>query len=139
MYYHGDGIPQDNKRAVTLFEQAANGGDVQSAANLGMMYEHGMGVDQDDVGAALWYRKAAELGDPHAQLNTSITFYQGKGVAKDRIEAAKWWTIAMSNGQDWEARFRPTIESAEAKLTAEEIEQGRRQAFEWIAAHKVKP
>ncbi len=138
MYYHGEGVAQDSKKAVALFERAAMGGDARSAANLGTMYEYGMGVEQDDIRAAAWYRSAGELGDPQSQLVTSITLYQGKGVAKDRVEAAKWWTIAMKNGPTWEARFRPTIESAEAKLTIDELTEGRRRASEWIAARVAK-
>ncbi len=56
MYYHGEGVAQNNQRAVTLFETSASAADILSASNLGMMYEHGMGVDQDDARAASWYR-----------------------------------------------------------------------------------
>jgi TPR repeat protein len=40
MYYHGQGVAQDNQRAVALFEKAATAGDSESARNLGTMYEH---------------------------------------------------------------------------------------------------
>ena len=70
MYYHGEGVAQNNQRAVTLFETSASAGDILSASNLGMMYENGMGVDQDDARAASWYRKAAELGDSRSQFTT---------------------------------------------------------------------
>jgi len=131
MYYHGEGVPQDDKRAVALFEQAAEAGDIESAANLGKMYEYGMSVVQDDARAAQWYRKAAELGDPTSQFNASIMYYKGRGVERDVVEAAKWWTLAMSHGDKWKATFWPSIESAEAKLTPDEIAEGRRRAAEW--------
>lgn len=132
MYYHGEGVPQDNKRAVALFEKAGGAGDIQSASNLGKMYEFGMGVGQDDSRAASWYRNAAELGDPTSQFRVSVMYYQGQGVARDRVEAAKWWTLAMSQGREWAERFRPSVESAEAKLTPEENAEGRRRAAEWL-------
>jgi TPR repeat protein len=138
MYYHGEGVAQDNERAVALFQTSAEAGDIQSASNLGMMYEFGMGVGQDDSQAASWYRKAAELGDPSSQFRVSIMYYQGQGVARDRVEAAKWWTVAMSQGREWAERFRPSITSAEAKLTPEENAEGKRRAAEWLKAHESK-
>ncbi len=138
MYYHGEGVAQDNKRAVNLFEKAARGGDAESAHNLGTMYEYGMSVEQNDAFSASWYKVAAELGEPNSQFAASVMYYKGQGVPRDRIEAAKWWTIAMRNGPRWEAKFRPMIESAEAKLAPGEIAEGRRRADEWIAARVVK-
>jgi hypothetical protein len=131
MYYHGEGVRQDNARAVDWFEKAADGGDIQSAFNLGKMYEYGMGVAQDDGRAASWYTKAAEQGDRWAQFNASIMYYQGRGVPKDRVEAAKWWTIAMMKGGAFAETIRPSVESAEGKLTAEEVAEGKRRAAAW--------
>ena len=138
MYYHGEGVAQDNKRAVTLFESAAKAGDAESARNLGTMYEYGMSVDQSDALAAAWYLKAAELGEPNSQFAVSVMYYKGQGVTRDRIEAAKWWTVAMSQGPVWERRIRPMVESAEAKLTADENAEGKRRAGEWLKGHGAK-
>lgn len=135
MYYHGEGAAQDNKRAVTLFESAAKAGDAESARNLGTMYEYGMSVEQSDAVAAAWYVTAAELGEPNSQFAASIMYYKAQGVARDRVEAAKWWTVAMAQGPQWERRFRPTVESAEAKLTADENAEGKRRAAQWLKVH----
>ena len=137
MYYHGEGVAQDNKRAIVLFELAARGGDAESARNLGTMYEYGMSVPQDSGRSADWFRRAADLGNPYSQFRLSIMYYQGEGVTRDRVEAAKWWNVAMSNGNDWERRFRPQIESAEAKLSAEENAEGKRRAAEWSKAREA--
>jgi TPR repeat protein len=137
MYYHGEGVAQDNKRAVALFETSANAGDIMSASNLGMMYEHGMGVDQNDALAASWYRKAAELGDSRAQFTTSIMYYRGQGVPQDRIEAAKWWTLAMMQGGAVGDMVRRSVESAQSKLTPEQNAEGERRANEWLASRSV--
>jgi len=138
LYYHGEGVAQDNKRAVALFEKAAEAGDVQSAFNLAKMYEYGMGVAQDDRRAANWYQKGAELGDPDSQFNFSVMYYKGQGVARDRAEAAKWWTLAMRRGDEFAERIRPEITSAERKLTAEEITEGQRRAAEWIKTRDAR-
>jgi TPR repeat protein len=135
MYYHGEGVSQDNKRAVNLFETSANAGDILSASNLGMMYEHGMGVAQDDARAASWYRKAAELGDPRSQFTMSVMYYKGQGVPQDRIEAAMWWTLAMMKGGAVADMVRRSVESAQSKLTPEQNAEGERRAHEWLTSH----
>ncbi len=94
-----------------------------------------MGVAQDDARAAGWYRKAAELGDPGSQFRASVMYYKGQGVVQDRVEAAKWWTLAMAKGGGFAQSIRPSVESAEAKLTAEELAEGRRLAADWTKAH----
>ena len=138
MYYHGEGVAQDNKRAVTLFESAVAAGDVESASNLAKMYEFGMGVEPDEKRASAWYRKAAEMGEPAAQFTTSVMYYKGQGVERDRVEAAMWWTIAMSHGGRFAESIRVSVESAEGKLTPEEVAEGRRRAAEWTKAHGAK-
>jgi TPR repeat protein len=138
MYYHGEGVAQDNKRAVALFEGAVQAGDVESASNLARMYEFGMGVELDEIRATTWYRKAAEMGEPAAQFSTSVMYYKGQGVARDRVEAAMWWTLAMGHGGAFAESIRIGVESAEAKLTPEEIAEGRRRAAEWTKAHDAK-
>jgi TPR repeat protein len=101
------------------------------------MYEYGMSVKQDAGRSAGWFRRAADLGNPHSQFRLSIMYYQGEGVARDRVEAAKWWTVAMSNGEQWERRFRPQIASAEAKLSPEENAEGKRKASDWLKAREA--
>ena len=138
MYYHGEGVVQDNKRAVILFEMSGNAGDILSASNLGMMYEHGMGVGQDDARAASWYQKAAELGDPRSQFTTSVMYYKGQGIPQNRIEAAKWWTLAMMKGGRFAEIVRRSVESAQSKLTPEQNAEGERRAQEWLIAHQAQ-
>jgi len=137
-YYHGEGVKQDNAQAAALFEKAAAAGDVESASNLARMYEFGMGVTQDDNRAAEWYRRAAELGEPSSQFRLSVMYYQGQGVARDRVEAAKWWNVAMAHGGEWLERVRASIESAEGKLTPEEISEGKGRAAAWLKFRGAK-
>ena len=138
MYYHGEGVAQDNKRAVTLFEKAAKAGDAQSASSLAKMYEFGMGVEQDYKRAAAWYRTAADLGDPASQFAASVMYYKGEGVTRDHIEAAKWWTLAMMKGGDFAETIRSSVESAEGKLAPEEIAEGKRRAADWLKAREAR-
>lgn len=99
---------------------------------LGFKYYHGEGVRQDNKRAVELFEKAAELGDSVAQYSVSEMYYKGRGVPQDRIEAAKWWTIAMAKGGEFAEKIRPGVESAESKLSTEEIAEGKRRAGEWV-------
>ena len=131
-YYHGEGVAQNNAKAVAWFEKAAATGDTESTSNLAKMYEYGMGVAQDDKRAAEWYRRAAELGEASSQFSLSVMYYQGQGLSQDRVEAAKWWNIAIGHGGAWAEKIRATVESAEARLTPAESAEGKRRATEWL-------
>ncbi|GHT84899.1 hypothetical protein AGMMS49960_02270 [Betaproteobacteria bacterium] len=67
MYMWGRGVSRDDKKAFSLFEQAAQRGIAGAQVNLGVMYDEGRGVEEDDKKAAEWYRKAAAQGVPAAQ------------------------------------------------------------------------
>src|SRR3982751_6609364 len=127
-YYKGEGVKQSTPRALEYFEKAARGGDAESAYDLGKIHEYGMAGTKPDIAlATTWYRAAAELGHRRAQFETSIAYYKGQGVAIDKAEAAKWWTLAMKSGDDYARIVKASVESAEAKLTDEELAEGRRR------------
>jgi TPR repeat protein len=132
MYYHGEGVTTDDARALSLFEKAADAGDVESMSNLAKMYEYGMSVAPDIARAAEWYRKAADRGDVGSQMDLGILYYMGRGASLDRVEAVKWWMLVLKKGGAFAAALRPQIESAEGKLTPEELAEARRRAAEWI-------
>ena len=51
MYATGDGVPQDDAKAVRWYRLAADQGRSDAQYNLGYMYSNGEGVPQDDVEA----------------------------------------------------------------------------------------
>jgi soluble lytic murein transglycosylase-like protein len=59
-------VPQDYRRALALYCQAARGGDPRAFFALGWMYLNGRGVARDDASAVAWLRKAAAHGIPQA-------------------------------------------------------------------------
>lgn len=65
-YEKGYGTEKDAMHAVTLYEEAAEQGDVAGAYNLGRCYEEGIGVSADTERAIFWYEKAADNGDEQA-------------------------------------------------------------------------
>jgi TPR repeat protein len=134
-YYDGKGVKQDTQRAVALFEQAGELGDVESQSNLALMYEMGLSVAQDDAKSAYWATKAAERGDRASQFRLAVLLYQGRGITQDRVEAAKWWRIATLPGDDWALRLRPSVDSAEGKMTSEQLTQAQQRVDDWVKSH----
>jgi len=51
MYLYGEGVPQDYAEAVKWYRIAAEQGDAEAQAMLGIMYLNGEGVPQDNVQA----------------------------------------------------------------------------------------
>lgn len=80
MYSNGDGVPEDDTKAVRWYRMAARQGHAGAQNNLGFMYDHGEGVPEDDVQAYAWYSIAAAQGEELAKENKD-------GIAKDLTRA----------------------------------------------------
>jgi len=64
--YYGDGEPQDQARALALFEEAAAGGSSWAAYFAAYQYLHGEGTPVDDAAALPLLEQAAEGGQIEA-------------------------------------------------------------------------
>ncbi len=92
LYRNGDGVAQDDKRAVEWFQRAANQGYVRALSALGSSYWAGRGVPQDYLQAYFWYELALAEGDQNSKsllegLSTQLTQTQ---VASARQQAEAW-------------------------------------------------
>jgi TPR repeat protein len=67
--YWGKGQSVNLQVAYSLFLDAANTGDAESARYLGMMFMQGKGVNQDSSQALYWFDLAAQRGDKLAKSN----------------------------------------------------------------------
>ena len=76
MYYNGEGVPQDSKKALHWFTKPAEQGDVTAQSFLGIMYYDGEGVSQDYKKALHWFTKAAEQGDATSKYKREILLKQ---------------------------------------------------------------
>jgi len=65
MYYYGQGIPQDYKKAAKWYRLAAEQGDAAAQSSMGFMYEWGDGVPQDYAQAHMWFNLAGASGDAY--------------------------------------------------------------------------
>jgi len=68
MYYSGEGVEMDKRKAFNYFELAADQGNPHAQFNLGIMYYSGEGVEMDKRKAFNYYKLAADHGHPDALL-----------------------------------------------------------------------
>ncbi|MFZ4651749.1 MAG: hypothetical protein ACOYLV_13625 [Rubrivivax sp.] len=128
------------ERAVQAWTEAAEGGSVAAAFNLGLMFEHGDGVRRDAPAAVRWYRLAAEGGDLSAQLALARLMETGAPGLKPEVEDARlWYGIALARpaadaeGQALQRQARERL----AALPAAEVQMvpftGGRYLFRGLA------
>jgi len=87
-FYGGtEGYPQDFRRALDDFLQAADGGHADSAVSAGAMYHNGVGVLKDQRKAFELYQLAGELGSEEGWMNVVDCWQQGLGVPKSEETA----------------------------------------------------
>ena len=97
-YMKGEGVPQDNAKAVVWYRKAADQGHALAQFMLGIVYARGKGVPQDNAKAVVWYRKAADQGHALAQFMLGIVYARGKGVPQDNAKAVVWYRKAADQG-----------------------------------------
>lgn len=68
----GRGVARNFKRAVELYQKAADQGDPRGQTDLGVMYENREGVALDHKRAVVLYERATEQGDACARTNLAM-------------------------------------------------------------------
>lgn len=84
-FWDGDGVPQDYKKAFSLFEKAAANNNSQALLNLGYMYRKGIACEVDLLKTEQLYLKAAELGDDEANGVLAEVYIYGMGPVKQDL------------------------------------------------------
>ena len=100
MYYHGDGVKQDYKKAREYFEKAAAQNNGNALVLLGGMYNLGAGVKQDDKKAREYYEKAAAQNNGYALGFLGLMYSNGTGVKQDKKKGREYLekAAALQNG-----------------------------------------
>ncbi len=88
----------DVDRAVTLYKQAAEAGDLRAMVSLAQLHESGTGVPQDQDMALSLYERAAEGGSFDAMINLAVTLFEGNIVPKDEARAIALLQKAAEGG-----------------------------------------
>jgi uncharacterized protein len=80
MYFGGQGVPQDDDKALAWWRKAGKQGNALAQGNLGKMYAMGRGVPQDYAQALAWYGKSADQGNANADSDLGNLYADGLGV-----------------------------------------------------------
>lgn len=114
LYYHGQGVTEDENMAIYWWKKAAASGNAEAMYQIAHAYLFGntaaKSVADPDREAALWYFQAASAGHAEAAYTLGLLFLAGKGVVEDRTEAIRWFRTAAAKGH---AEARKAAETAE--------------------------
>lgn len=125
-------VPPDS--VFVLLNRSSQRGDAETEFRLGLMYSLGNPVPQDYAKAADCYREAAEQGLAKAQTNLGVMYAQGQGVPLDNVAAYMWFTLAAPSQPE---QSRANQRLLEARMTPEQIAEGKRRAAEWQKQHPL--
>ena len=115
LYFYGmGGYPQDYAKALETYLQAAQEGDADAQAQVGLIYMDGLGVEPDSDKAMDWNMRAAEQGNAQGQAQIGKMYYLGIGVTKSAEEASRWFERARDAGSAWAASMleQPDVAAA---------------------------
>lgn len=113
LYYMGDFVPQDYRRAKELYELADSKGLIQATINLGYIYEYGRVGEPDHARAYAQYTKAAALsGHPEALYKLGDMYSRGRAVPRDLHAALALWERSLKAAQGEAMQAQPAIRIA---------------------------
>ncbi len=139
----GMGHPADPGAAAHFYLKAANAGVPEAQLALGTLFYTGNGVTQDMYKALQLYTDAAEAGLSAAQFNLAMMHAAGEahatdyGAQEDLARAYKWFQVLLARLDDLTARetVAQNVAFIRPHMSQSEVEEGRRMAEEWLAAH----
>lgn len=125
-YDDGEGIVQDDSKAVYWYAKAAKQGHVKSQNLLGDMYYFGEGVEQDIEKAVEFYTKAANQGDAGSQAILGGLYFLGNQVPEDINKSIHYLTQAANQG-DVESQLILGLMYEKGKKVAQDY----KESFKW--------
>ena len=133
MYFSGEGVDQDYKKAKEWFNLAAVQQYAPAQNSLGILYDKGLGVRRDYAEAVNWFRHGAEQGYTPAQISLGLQYADGHGVAKDYAEAVKWFNIAAELGEAAAPAYRDALIGL---MTPDQVTTARKMARLWLLQNR---
>ena len=109
--------------------KAAEQGDAEAQATLGVMYQKGEGVPQDYAEAVKWYRRSAEQGRAISLGSLGAMYYTGNGVQQDDAKAYMFFNLAAAKGVEDTEKYREQIAE---RMTKEQIAEAQKLSREWL-------
>lgn len=92
MYYRGEGMKQDYKKARELFQSAALQGFNEAQFNLGVMDAKAEGAEQDIGKAYAWFSLAKDAGNKNAEEAMKNI---ERALKPEEIEIVKKMAVAL--------------------------------------------
>lgn len=89
MYEVGQGIPQNDRKALKCFRKVAQSQTAYAQYKLGCIYENGRGVEKDNLQAFKWYSKANGQRFQPAYLKLKAMYDNGL-LELSRKKQFKW-------------------------------------------------
>ncbi|WP_134044619.1 tetratricopeptide repeat protein [Helicobacter pullorum] len=101
LYFNGDSVKQDYKKANELFSKACEMNNAEGCAYLGILYYYGDGVKQDYKKAMELYNKACEMNNAWGCAYLGYLYDNGYGVRQNYKKARELYNKAceMNNAQ----------------------------------------
>lgn len=109
LHEKGHGMPQDLRRAETLYRRAISKGNTNAMNQLAVLIDSGRVGTTDRGEAARLFRKAAEKGHGLAAYNLGLMLREGRGTSKDWPQAAYWLTCADVLGEPLAMKDLPPL------------------------------
>ena len=109
--YGKHAVETDVVQAAVWFTKAAEAGNMEAMAELGLCYELGCGVEQSDENALEWYTKAANKGHLTSKYSVGEAFEEARGVAQSDEEACLWYYKAAVEGDEDSRRALRRLEA----------------------------
>jgi type II secretory pathway predicted ATPase ExeA len=151
----GNGILQDDKAGMALYEQAAAKGDSVAQHRLGLALSSGRGgMATDRVAAYAWLVMArnggqeidkATLGSLTRSLTPSeildvryrlgLMYEHGIGCVPDLVFADEWFLLGAAVG---DARSRTASAALERRMSPGQISQAHARSDDWLRRHTIK-
>ena len=109
MYFRGQGVKKDYKKAKVLFEEVLDKGFPDPKNNLAWMYFNGLGMTQNTEKALELFKESAEEDHTAAILNLAWIYKNGINVKVNKQKATYWRKRANSiEKNDWQENYELT-------------------------------
>jgi hypothetical protein len=101
LYDLGEGVGEDDLRAVALYTKACDGNSYKSCNNLGVQYVKGKGIAKDPSRAAMLFSKACNGKYFTGCSYLGLLYLAGEGVGKDVGRGRELLTQGCNGGDQW--------------------------------------
>ncbi|MEM7058664.1 MAG: GYF domain-containing protein [Pseudomonadota bacterium] len=98
LLWQGKRLERDPDEAILWARMAANQGDAEMIALIGLAHRRGEGAPKDPQKALEWLAKAADAGSNNAMMDIGYMHDVGEGIPVDLAKAVEWYTKSLDAG-----------------------------------------